>query len=387
MEKASNEQTTSNDPSLIKAKKERREHRIIAKNLPFNQTDEEILELFKGAIAIQRHTKNGVLSGAVFLQCQNMTDVNRFIQSHNNRVVEGRVISVSHLVDREVYLAKTPNKDTLSENERGRLIRKETEAQKKRYASPEGEEDRTVFITNLSFKETKEEVKEAFSKFGEIEQCTLVMNKETGISTGRAFILFKDKSHAKAALKEQVLLNNRVLVVLKYVSPETLRDKVDEKTKKDRQRDKTIQDRKEGRIPGRDPERRSECRVYISHMKKTFNRKTLSKAIEEYFLKKHDKKLKLRGVNLSLNNCKKNPGYAFVTFKFPEDATIFLENQGKLKRALGREIVAEYAMESKEFLEKGIKKKPSKEERLAKKQTTPVHTKPKPRAPAKEQTE
>jgi len=352
-----------------------RNNRVIVSNLPFNLSDEEVLGMFSGAHSVKRHAnESGVLSGAVFIQCKNPEDVRRFVRTMDGREIKGRKIKVAHLVDREVHAARQrqvqqEEEEAINENAKGRRIRKEHEGkgQNRERQKPEGEEDRTLFVTNLSFKETKEEIKEAFSKYGEVEQCTLLFNKETGISTGRAFVLFKDPASCKGALKDQVIMNNRILVVLKYVSPEELERREAEKTGKDRQRAKKIKDRQEGKSAPMDPAKVSTCRVHISHMDKKLNRKLVSRGIEEYFMKKLDKKVKLRGVNIeNEKNTHRNPGYGFVTFKEPEDAAIFIKQHREMKDLFGLRMRAEYAMESKEFLEKGIKRKMSKEERLAK---------------------
>lgn len=342
-----------------------RKHRVIATNMPFNVPDSEVLKYFSGAVSMERHTKNGVETGAVFVQCVSSTDVNRFIKTLDGSEFKGREIKVAQLHDKEVFKAKRKFEDATDENSRGRQKRIEFEKSQRRKL-PEGEEERTLFITNVSFKDTEDEIIEAFTPYGEVEQCTLVVNKETGAPTGRAFVLYKNQESCKEALKSQISLNSRVLVVLKYISPEVLRQKEEEKKEKEAQREKRIIDRKEGRLEPRDPSKLSTCRVHISHMDKKHTRKSVSKAIEDFFLSKHGKKVKLRGVNLTCNLAKKNPGYCFVTFKFPEDAALFLEEHKRLHRSLGMKMTAEYAMESKEFLEKGIKKKPSKIDRIEK---------------------
>ncbi|EHY65139.1 hypothetical protein NERG_01585 [Nematocida ausubeli] len=345
-----------------------KQHRVIATNMPFNISDEDILKHFNGAVSLERHAKKGVATGAVFIQCANTTDVNRFIKTLDGSKLAGREIRVAQLEDREVYKAKQKFGDIEDENAYGRQKRKEYENNKgsERRKLPEGEENRTVFITNISFKDTEEEVKEVFGAFGEVEQCTLVVNRETNAPTGRAFVLFKHQDSCKEALREQVTLNDRVLVVLKYVSPDVLKQRESDQKEKDYQREKTIKDRQEGVLEPRDPSKISSCRVHISHMDKKHTRKSISKVIENYFEKLHGKKLKLRGVNLTSNSAKRNPGYCFITFKFPEDAQLFLESQGKMRREIGGKMTAEYAMESKEFQERGIKKKPSKEDRIEK---------------------
>lgn len=351
-----------------------RGYRVIARNMPFNISDEEILKFFSGAHSIKRHTKNGILTGAVFVQCNNMADAKRFIETCNNKELEGRKISVSYLEDKDTYTTKmkkseqeTSQEKELDENEIGRKRRKayeESLSSKSRKVAL-GEEERTLFVTNISFRDGEKEISAVFEKYGEVEQCTVMSNKETGVSLGRAFVLFKDPASCKKALKDQIVLNDRVLLVLKYVSPEVLKQRDEEKNEKDKKRAKNIKDRKEGRLPPRDPAKLSTCRVHISHMDKKHNRKSVSKTIEGYF-EKQGRKVKLRGVNLSVDRTKRNPGYCFVTFKFPEDAAFFIDKQRDLQSSLGMKMTAEYAMESKEFLEKGIKKKPSKEDRAAK---------------------
>lgn len=342
-----------------------RKHRVIATNMPFNMADEEILKHFTGALNIERHAKNGVATGAIFIQCGSTADVNRFIKTLDKTEIGGRVINVSQLHDREVFKVKQKYENMAEENLKGRERRTEFEQEQKR-KMPEGEEERTVFITNISFKDTEEEVSKLFSAYGEIEQCTLVINKETGAPTGRAFVLYKDKSSCKEALRQQTTLNGRVLVVLKYISPDLLKQKEAEDQDKKHQREKTIKDRQAGRLEPRDPAKLSSCRVHLSHIDKKHTRKSISKVIEEFFLDKHGKKVKLRGVNLTTNSAKRNPGYCFITFKFPEDAETFLQEQERVRRKIGMKMTGEYAMESKEFLEKGIKKKPSKIERIQK---------------------
>lgn len=372
-----------------------KEHRVVATNMPFNVSEEKIKSFFAGAHSIERHTKKGVLTGAVFIQCQNAEDAKRFIDTLNGKEFEGRTIKVAQLVDREVFRARQLREkheravqaaagapaaaaedkggsgasrplDEEDENEKGRRIRAQYERKR---PAPEGEEERTVFIRNLSQKTTKEEIIKHFSKYGSIDQCTLVgeKDKENSVPTGKAFVLFKEPAGCRAALREQVVLNDRLLVVLKYLHPETLRQRDADKLSKEKKRQQKIRDRQEGRIEPMDPSKVSTCRVHISHIHKKLNRKLICQAVEEYFQRHHSKKIRLRGINVAVDSSKRNPGYAFITFKFPEDAQVFLANQRHLLGSLGGKMVAEYAMESKEFLEKGLKKKPSKEDRLNKK--------------------
>ncbi|KAI5181361.1 hypothetical protein NEOKW01_1555 [Nematocida sp. AWRm80] len=395
-----------------------KKHRVIATNVPFNISDAQILNHFSGAVSIERHSKDGKLTGAVFIQCRNDSDVKHFIRTLDKSSLAGRTIGVSYLEDRDKYRAaqktqrilqkyskKTPETESnevpvdlidvskvfsedstpkknksneteqeeeLDENARGRKRRQEfeAEAENKKRKMPEGEEDRTIFITNLPLNETEEDIAKRFSEFGEIEQCTCVLDKETGAPTGKAFVLFSHLDSCKAALKNKVILDNRVLVVLKYISPEVLQKREAEKKHKYDSFKKTQKEKTNAQLQEKEMKkqtaRRSTCRVHISHITKTLTRKDINESLKKYFLTEYQKNLKLRGINIPTDGGKKNPGFGFITFYHPEDAQTFIDNQFKFNKSLGRQMTAEYAMESKEFLEKGIKKKPSKQERLAK---------------------
>lgn len=345
-------------------------HRLFVSNVPFNITDSDILGFFPGAASIERHAKNGVLTGAVFVQCYNAEDAKRLILDCNGKEMHGRVIKVTHLKDREAYVTTKKNEqnEENDENKRGRRIREQYENERSKNEKESYEKERTIFITNLALTDSEKEIRDKFSVFGEIEQCTVMKNRETGVSIGKAFVLFKEPAACKKSLNDQIILSNRILTVMKYVSPEALKKREEEKYLKEKDRKKRERERAEGKGEKRDPKRVSTCRVHISHMDKKHSRKSISKAIEDYFQEKQDKKVKLRGINITVNSSKRNPGYGFVTFKFPEDAQVFLENQKELKSTLGRNMTAEYAMESKEFQIMSIKKKPSKEDRIAKKE-------------------
>jgi RNA recognition motif-containing protein len=58
-----------------------------------------------------------------------------------------------------------------------------------------------ILVRNLSRKMTQQNIHELFSEFGDIEDCTLVMDKETGKSKGFAFVEMPYDDEAKAAIK------------------------------------------------------------------------------------------------------------------------------------------------------------------------------------------
>lgn len=60
---------------------------------------------------------------------------------------------------------------------------------------------RNIFVHGLGWDATSEQLVEAFKPFGEIEECKLITDKNTGRAKGYAFVLFKSRAAAKKALK------------------------------------------------------------------------------------------------------------------------------------------------------------------------------------------
>ena len=58
-----------------------------------------------------------------------------------------------------------------------------------------------MIIRNLSRETTEAEVKELFTKFGEVTSCDLVMDQKTGSSKGFGFVDMPNDKHAKYAIK------------------------------------------------------------------------------------------------------------------------------------------------------------------------------------------
>ncbi|KAI8817412.1 uncharacterized protein EV422DRAFT_541711 [Fimicolochytrium jonesii] len=57
-----------------------------------------------------------------------------------------------------------------------------------------------VFVGNLSWGTTDESLHQAFSQFGEISDCLVLKDRETGRSRGFGFVTFADEGQAQAAI-------------------------------------------------------------------------------------------------------------------------------------------------------------------------------------------
>ncbi len=58
-----------------------------------------------------------------------------------------------------------------------------------------------MYVSNLGFQVTNEELKSLFSKFGEVTSAKVVMDRETGRSRGFGFVEMPDKA-AEAAMRD-----------------------------------------------------------------------------------------------------------------------------------------------------------------------------------------
>lgn len=58
-----------------------------------------------------------------------------------------------------------------------------------------------IFVGNLSFRATEDEVREAFSRFGQVAKVSIITERETGRSRGFAFVEMPDAEEAKAAIE------------------------------------------------------------------------------------------------------------------------------------------------------------------------------------------
>jgi len=59
-----------------------------------------------------------------------------------------------------------------------------------------------LYVGNLPFSVTNEELKKIFSKFGEIEEANVISDKYSGRSKGFGFVTFSKDEDADKAIKE-----------------------------------------------------------------------------------------------------------------------------------------------------------------------------------------
>jgi RNA recognition motif-containing protein len=71
------------------------------------------------------------------------------------------------------------------------------------------EEQMNLYVGNLPYRITEDQLKEAFEEYGQVSSCTIIKDKVTGSSKGFGFLEMPEKSEADAAING---LNGRELM-------------------------------------------------------------------------------------------------------------------------------------------------------------------------------
>lgn len=58
-----------------------------------------------------------------------------------------------------------------------------------------------IYVGNLAYSVTQEELREAFGAYGEVESATIITDRETGRSKGFGFVEMQSNAEADAAIK------------------------------------------------------------------------------------------------------------------------------------------------------------------------------------------
>ena len=59
-----------------------------------------------------------------------------------------------------------------------------------------------IYVGNLSFRATEDDVRSAFSAFGEVSSVNIIMDRETGRSRGFAFVEMPNGDEANSAINQ-----------------------------------------------------------------------------------------------------------------------------------------------------------------------------------------
>ena len=120
--------------------------------------------------------------------------------------------------EKKVEKKKEPESDSDDDNENEKPRAKETAKKEEDSDEKEEEEEKEkddnkeeelppnayeeLFVRNIGFNTTQEELADAFQKYGDVEEAKICSDKQTGKSKGFGFLKFYEKKSAVAAMKD-----------------------------------------------------------------------------------------------------------------------------------------------------------------------------------------
>ncbi|NER81266.1 MAG: RNA-binding protein [Leptolyngbya sp. SIO1D8] len=60
----------------------------------------------------------------------------------------------------------------------------------------------TIYVGNLSFQATEEDLRDVFAEYGEVRRISLPIDRETGRKRGFAFVEMAEEAHEDSAISE-----------------------------------------------------------------------------------------------------------------------------------------------------------------------------------------
>lgn len=247
--------------------------RLVVRNLSFKTTDEVLRDEFSkhGPITEVNILKksDGKLVGCAFIQFGKYQDSLKAIKNMNGKMFLNRKIVVEIAVSKDRYKLSHPEnikveidndaenietKDEIKsededdlpgsgsnsedDNEDHDEVKEEdqsTEEIKKERKSNEEDHEFTVFVKNLSFDTSNEQLHECFKKFGPIKYALVVRDAVSGHSKGTGFVRFLKRESVNICLQQTglVTLNNFTLEIFPSLSKEKIKSLETEKTKQE----------------------------------------------------------------------------------------------------------------------------------------------------------
>ncbi|XP_042636883.1 nucleolin [Orycteropus afer afer] len=155
------------------SKKDRDARTLLAKNLPYKVTQDELKEVFEDAMEIRLVSKDGKSKGIAYLEFKTEADADKTFEEKQGTEIDGRSISLYY----------TGEKGQSQDHRGGKT-------------STWSGESKTLVLSNLSYNATEETLQEVFEKATAIK----VPQNQNGKSKGYAFIEFASFEDAKEAL-------------------------------------------------------------------------------------------------------------------------------------------------------------------------------------------
>ncbi|EWS74384.1 RNA recognition motif protein (macronuclear) [Tetrahymena thermophila SB210] len=244
---------------------------VFIKNLPSNCTEASISQLFENrdhikAIRIVKSKHGGMNKGFAYIDFSSMEEANNACLMMNDALVEGQKLYVA--------ISAPPKKQT-------------------------GQEDSTAYLSNLPFKITEEEIRQAFPDH-EINQVRMIRDGN-GDFRGFAYVEFKNETDLQNAIEK---FNQNPFIKKRKVFCEKSQGLAKDRLK-------GLNDTLEENDQNHKNKHKKDSQNNFTVFLKNISFKALESDIQEYF-----KDLQIEGIVIARDIETNQPkGFAFVTFK------------------------------------------------------------------------
>ncbi|KAK2933898.1 RNA recognition motif domain [Fusarium oxysporum f. sp. vasinfectum] len=222
--------TTGELPAHKVRKEElQRPPKLIVRNLPWSiKTSEQLSHLFRsfGKVKFADLPQDkGKLKGFGFVTLRGRPNAERALEAINGKEIDGRTLAVDWAVDKDTWEKQQPEEN--AKPKKAQKKQEDDEEDEDDQTSSEGSDDEdeeeggaeaekevqslapkrmtdntsTVFIRNLPFTTTDEQLKDFFDHFGKVRYARVVMDKVTEKPAGTGFVCFYDVDDAKKCIK------------------------------------------------------------------------------------------------------------------------------------------------------------------------------------------
>ncbi|EDO14387.1 hypothetical protein Kpol_193p1, partial [Vanderwaltozyma polyspora DSM 70294] len=356
--------------------------KLIIRNMPWSCRDPtKLIKIFgRFGTVVDAHIprkRDGKLCGFAFVTMKKISNCKLALENSKDLKIDGRSVAVDFAVQKnrwEDYKSNNPRNEEQDESEEEESEEgsddesnesEDVEMNSDEELSEEGEEeskentqkqdriqknrrdDFSIFVRNVPYDATEESLAEHFSKFGPVKYALPVVDKETGLAKGTAFVAFKDEktytfcvNNAPAAGATSLLIDDDVLPEYVYegrvlsVSPTLQREEANKMAEHNASKRKEVF----GKAPGE----RDKRNLYLLNEGKVVEGSKLAS-----LLSTKDMEIREKSYNLRVEQLKKNPSLHLSMTRLAIRNLPRAMNDKSLK-ALGRKGIVQFATEVKD---------------------------------------
>lgn len=194
--------------------------KVVARGLPFEATKEEVLKYFgieDDQLTLPTWSDSGRCKGIAFIECKDEKEKALIMEKDQKDFTCGensRNLSIKDFEQREQKRGKRSRRGGRGGGKNNRGRREGGDRSSGQTYDKNSETDREVYVSNVSFEATEDDIKKFFDDCGEIEDVTIPTLYTTGRPKGFVFVRFTEtEGREKALNKNGETLINRVVGV------------------------------------------------------------------------------------------------------------------------------------------------------------------------------